>query len=465
MLTKTKTLLAAAMLAATPLAIAETASETDNLLQTLINKGVLTAEEAAAIKAKAKDDATNDESKPVGKRAVPLNAKHEMGYLVFESEDGSTKYWLDGRIMLDTGSISNSQDDNRVYSETEFRRLRLAVKGKFYKDWEGELDIDFADLNDGDSLIEVKDAWMAYNGFENTIIKLGNHKPFYSMDEVTTSRWVNTIERSMVSDVFSPGRRIALSASHFGEAFVVGATLFGDEYNVDNSGEGESERLGWTARGVYRPIVADNGNEILHLGLNMKYQPPQSDDGDRLRFRTRPEVRNFTVFGPDDDDGSRYLNTGRLDADSYDSYGLEFAYKNGAFYAQSEYHVADVDVIGGPDAEFSGYYLNVAYFLSGGQREYSMNDGEFGKVFPTDKEGAWEVVARFSNIDLNDLSAGIEGGSADVITLGLNWYVNNNFVMRANYTMADHDVYADGDGDFVGDDDIDALGLRFQYLF
>jgi phosphate-selective porin OprO/OprP len=306
---------------------------------------------------------------------------------------------------------------------------------------------------------------MAYTGFDNTIIKVGNHKPFYSMDEVTTSRWVNLIERSMVSDVFAPGRRIAASISNYDDSYVIGATVFGDEYNVDNSGEGESERLGWAARGVYRPVVSDDGETIVHLGLNLKYQPPMSDDGDRLRFRTRPEVRNFTVFGPDDDDGSRYLNTGRLDADSYDSYGLEFAAKSGSLYAQAEYHVADVDVIGGPDAEFSGWYLNVAYFLSGGQREYSLHDAEFGKVFPKAKGGEWEIVARYSNLDLNDLSAGIEGGSADVLTLGVNWYINNNFIIRANYTNADHDIYADGDGDFVGDDDLDVLGLRFHYMF
>jgi len=450
------------------------ASETDRLMEILIAKGVLTAEEAAAIKAEAKEAETEeytgvpdtyDETKPVGTQSVPMNVHHEKGYLNFETADGNIKYWLDGRVMLDTGSISNSQDANKVYSETEFRRLRLAVKGIFYKDWEGELDIDFADLDDGASFIEVKDAWMAYTGFNNTIIKLGNHKPFYSMDEVTTSRWVNLIERSMVSDAFSPGRRIALSASHFGESFVVGATLFGDEYNVDNSGEGVNEKLGWAARGVYRPIVSDGGRNILHLGLNLKNQPPMSDDGGRLRFRTRPEVRNFTVFGPDGDDGSRYLNTGRFDADSYDSYGFELAGKRGPFYAQAEYHVADVDVIGGPDAEFSGWYVNVAYFLSGGEREYSLFDGEFGKVYPTSNRGAWELVARYSNLDLNDLSAGITGGSSDVITLGVNWYINNNFIVRANYTMADNDIYADGDGDFVGNDDVDAFGLRFHYMF
>jgi phosphate-selective porin OprO/OprP len=412
---------------------------------------------------------TYDETKPVGTQAVPLNAKHEMGYLAFESADGNIKYWLDGRIMLDTGAVSNSQDgvdQNSVYSETEFRRLRFAVKGIFYKNWQGELDIDFSDLEDGITAPEVKDAWVAYTGFRNTTIKVGNHKPNFSMDEVTTSRWVNLIERSMISDVFSPGRRIGVSVNNWDTAYMVGATVFGDEYNVEAAREGASERFGWTARGVYRPIVADDGSTILHLGVAFQNRPTQSDD-DRLRFRTRAESKIYRAFGPGDD-GERYLNTGNFDADSADTIGLEAAVKKGRFYAQAEYMKTDVsenddDVLGDP--EFSGWYVNAAWFLSGGEREYSLPDGEFGRVYPTSNKGAWELVVRYSTLDLNDLSAGIEGGSADNFTLGVNWYINNNFILRANYTSVDNDIYADNDGDFVGNDDLDIFAVRFQYMF
>lgn len=411
---------------------------------------------------------TYDETKPVGVQAVPMNVKHEKSYLSFESADGNIKYWLDGRIMLDTGSVSNSLDgidQNSVSSETEFRRLRLAIKGIFYKNWEGEFDLDFADLEDGLTAPEVKDAWVAYTGFPNTIIKVGNHKPHFSMDEVTTSRWVNLIERSMISDVFSPGRRIGVSVSHWSKSYTVGATVFGDEYNVSAADENVSERFGWSARGVYRPIVSDDGGTVLHLGVNLKDQPPQSDDGDRLRFRTRPESKIFTVFGPDGDDGSRYLNTGRIDADSAQTLGFEAAAKMGRFYTQAEYMQTDLDVLGDPDAEFKGWYINAAWFLSGGEREYSLYDGEFGRVYPTSNKGAWEVVARYSTLDLNDLSAGIEGGQADNFTLGVNWYINNNFILRANYTNVDNDIYADGDGDFLGDDDLDIIAMRIQWMF
>lgn len=410
---------------------------------------------------------TYDESKPIGKEAIPLNSKLQQSYLTFESADRNISYKFDGRIMLDTGYAQNSKDgvgQNIVKSETEFRRLRFAIKGKFYENWQGEFDLDFADLEDGLTSVEVKDAWIAYTGFRNTSITIGSHKPNFSMEEVTTSRWENLIETSMVADTWAPGRRIGVSVNHWDTNYMIGVTAFGDEYTISAADEQEGERYGWAARSVYRPWVAEDNSSVIHLGLNLKHEVPQSDDGDRLRFRARPEVKFLRTFGPDDD-GSRYLNTGRMDADSAFTWGLELAGKMGPLYAQAEYMKTEVDVPDGIDPEFDGWYIKGGWFISGGEREYSYYDSEFGKVYPTSSLGAWEVVLRYSTFDLNDESAGITGGQADNITLGLNWYINNNFLVRANYINVDNDENADGDGDFVGNDDLDIFAFRAQWMF
>ncbi len=405
-----------------------------------------------------------DETKPVGRQAVALETKLRDSYLTIESQDQNIKYTIDGRIMLDTGYIDNSRDaatENDVKVDTGFRRLRLAVKGRFYKDWAGELDLDFADET---GAFDVKDAWISYEGIANTVIKLGNHKPHFSMDEVTTSRWVNLIERSMVSDVFSPSRRIGVSALHWGQKHMIGATFFGDEWQVNAADEGQSERFGWSARGVFRPLIRDGGGSVIHLGFNVKREVPQADDGDRFRLRARPETRILRAFGPDDD-GTRYLNTGRFDADSMFTHGFELAAKKGPYYLQGEYMQTKSDTPDGLDPEFSGWYIKGAWLLSGGERQYNVFDSEFGPVLPTSSLGAFELVARISELDLNDAGADILGGSARNLTLGLNWYLNNNFIFRFNYINVDNDANADGDGDFVGNDDLDIYAARFQYVF
>lgn len=431
-------------------------------------------EENARLRAGGVAD-TYDETKPIGKESIPLNAKLDRSYLTFESADGNVKYTIDGRVMLDTGYIENSKDaadENKVAEETGFRRLRLAVKGKFYKDWSGELDLNFADLGgeDGDvTEVEVKDAWIAYTGIgDNTTIKLGSHKPNFSMDEVTTSRWNNLMEGSMVSDVFSPSRRIGVSVNHWDIPYMLGVSLFGDEYNVSSSDANDSEEYGWSARAVYRPIVSADGGSVLHIGLNLKDEKPQSSDRDvkRTRYRARPEARFHRIFNEEDEeDGTRYLHTGWMDTDSAFTWGAELAGKMGPFSLQAEYMETDVDVIDDPDADFDGWYIKGSWFITGGDREYDLESAEFGRVYPTSAGGDWELVARYSTLDLNDTGAGITGGEATNWTLGLNWYINNNFLVRANYINVNNDKDADGNGDFVGSDDLDLYGMRVQWLF
>ncbi len=429
-------------------------------------------EEAAAAKkelAEIKGEAAWDESKGLGSDAVSMDTKVQKSYLTWESADGNFQYKIDGRIQLDTGAVSNSKNINTdgdpysLYTNTEFRRVRLAIKAQLYKDWNGEFDLDFADEE-----VDFKDMWISYNGFPNTIIKLGNSKPNFSMDEVSTSRWITFMERSMISDAFSPGRRIGLSATNWGKYYFAGFSVFGDEVDLQDEYGNETEQsepFNFSTRLVGRPIVADDNSKIVHVGFNyLNREPAKSEQADdEFRFRTRPEA-HFVDY--------RFLEQEDLDfVDDITTYGFELAAKWNKLHAQAEYMKSTINRSGGnPDADADGWYIQASYFLTNDQRAYNLEDGEFGAVMPKGKWGAFEVAARFSTIDLNDTSVwgndvDDNGGSADAITLAANWYINNNFMVKANYLMVDHDENANGDGDFASDDDLDIFGMRFQYLF
>ena len=47
--------------------------------------------------------------------------------------------------------------------------------------------------------------------------------------------------------------------------------------------------------------------------------------------------------------------------------------------------------------------------------------------------GAWEVAARFENLDLNDTGSGITGGEGDIVTIGMNWYPIKNIRFMLDY--------------------------------
>ena len=373
---------------------------------------------------------------------------HDKGYLVSESEDGKTKYWVDGRIMLDYGDISSDSGEALgVASGWETRRARLAVKTIFNGEWAGEFDMDIADNE-----VEIKDFWMSYIGFKNTIIKIGNHKVPNSLEELTSSRHLTFMERSIMN-TFDPGRRIGVSYNRWGEKYLFMGGYFGEEPGAGED-EDEDEAMGFGVRAAFAPINSD-GN-VLHLGGSYTSFEPAAGSGDRVRFRGR-ELHLMP----------RFLNTGRVDmVDDFSSLGLEIAGQMGAWSFQSEYMKTELARFGGaPDAEYDGYYAFVSWIPFGGQRTYSMDSAEWGAVNPKGKRGALELALRASNLNLNDIDAGVEGGEADNITFGINWYANDHVRMMFNYIKQDNDEFADGDGDFLPDDDLDIIAVRFQLTF
>jgi phosphate-selective porin len=53
------------------------------------------------------------------------------------------------------------------------------------------------------------------------------------------------------------------------------------------------------------------------------------------------------------------------------------------------------------------------------------------KPYENSNKGAWELTARWSNVDLND--GRIEGGDMDIASLGLNWWLTPFFGVNLNY--------------------------------
>jgi len=376
---------------------------------------------------------------------VKMEDYFDHGYFVTSSEDGAFKLWFDGRIMIDTGFFFG--DDNNFANGTETRRARISFKTIMYDNWAGEWDIDVADNE-----VEIKDFWMAYIGFDHVIIKLGNHKMPFSMEEVTSSRNIVFMERAL-PNVFTSGRRIGLSVTKWADNWRFQAGFFGQEVG-EGEEEGENEAWGYAARFTYEPVMEKG--RIIHLGASYQYLLPDAGSDDRIKFKQRPEL-HLT---------EKILDTGKIkNVDDYSAYGVEFAGQFGALSWQAEYISQDVNRYDKPDASFDGYYVYVSYFITGETRQWKKSEAEFGAVTPNSKKGALEVALRYSHLDLNDEDADIWGGKEDNFTIGINYYFNENIRFMMNYIFVNNDEYADGDGDFIGNDDFQILAFRFQYLF
>ncbi|MEO5334770.1 MAG: porin, partial [Magnetococcus sp. YQC-5] len=295
--------------------------------------------------------------------------------------------------------------------------------------------------------------------FPHTTLKLGNHKAPFSMDEVTTSRWATFMETSLVTDTFKPGRRLGFSVTHWENSYYFGTGIFGDDPTVKTQDDG-SERFAWSARGAYRPYLSSDARRMVHVGANYLSLYPDRVDGNAFSYSSRPEA-HFVDY--------KFVNTGDIEkVEKVSTWGLEAAGKWDKFYTQAEYLRSKVNTEAGaakPNPEFSGWYAMVAYFLTDDERPYNLEDAEFGPVVPNGRWGGLELALRYSVLDLNDIAAGVLGGEEKNITVGLNWYVNNNFILRGNYIRVNNDQYANKKGKGVGNDDVNIYGMRAEYLF
>lgn len=349
-----------------------------------------------------------------------------------------------GRIQVDATAYNS---DIAGHSDgTEIRRARLFAQGNLGKAWGYKLQYDFAD----DIVIDgLRDAYLDYKGFESVKIRVGHTKESFSLQGMTSSKYMLFTERGLPI-VFSRGRNLGLQVSHNDKNWSAALGIYGRGVNgaqLDND-----EGFGISSRATYAPI--NEKNRVLHLGASAAYRSTGSND--ILRFRVRPESHQTNT---------RLVDTGSFDADTYNRFVGETAFITGPFHIQGEYYYTSVDreISTNADLDFSGFYVEGGWFLTGESMNYKPSKGVFSRVTPKGVVGkggigAWQVALRFSSLDLTDVD--ITGGEEDNFTLGLNWYATPNIRFTANYVNV-----LDVDGGINDGDEPESFQIRSQVEF
>jgi len=348
-----------------------------------------------------------------------------------DKEKSENTIKIGGRIQVDATAYNS---DIAGHSDgTEIRRARLFAQGNLGKAWGYKLQYDFSD----DIVIDgLRDAYLDFTGFESFKIRIGHTKESFSLQNMTSSKYVLFTERALPI-VFTRGRNLGLQVSHNDKNWSAAVGLFGRGANgaeLDND-----ESFGVSSRVTYAPI--NEKNRVLHLGATAAYRSTGSIDV--LRFRIRPESHQTNT---------RLVDTGFFDADSYNRFVGEAAFISGPFHMQGEYYHTTVDrEIGtNADLDFSGFYIEGGWFLTGESMNYKPSKGIYSRVTPKGIVGkggigAWQVALRYSSLDLTDEE--IIGGEEDNFTLGLNWYATSNIRFAANYVNVLNVEGGTNDGD------------------
>jgi len=424
-----------------------------------------------------------------------------------ESANKDFRVKIGGRTQVDavafTAGSGPDQPSNQggldpeLADTVDFRRARFRIEGRMYElyDWACEYDfVNQVNVNnevfpterDSGPLTAVTDLWLQVREVPLLgIIRVGNQKDPYGYEHLTSSRWLNFMERSFSQDAFEgpfnngflPGIQILNNNEEGDLAWQIGQFKnTSNPFGFSNS-TGGSMTVG---RLVYLPVFEDEGRQLVHLGLSGRTMEPRrqytsfanglpvGDQITAVRFRSRGSIRN----GPPGPLNSIYADSGLLEGTWQNMIGLELVGNNGPWSFQSEYFgswlynakttSAGPLVTNGYQPQpgtnvgtvyFQSGYAEVLYFLTGESRTYSRLEYRFDRPVPHNNfyllrgggsgrrislsEGAWQVGLRYNYLCLSD--GEVNGGVLNGCTLGLNWLLNPNARVYFNYDFTYRD--------------------------
>jgi phosphate-selective porin OprO/OprP len=441
------------------------ADSTDDILNALIAKGILTEEEGALLQ----KGRTGEKEAAAKKKETAVSIKNKDGSMVLETGDGKNTMALTGRMQFDMRSNSNNATTNTptynsdrdtagMADQFEMRRARIGVKGKMFEHFDYEVIGNLVGSNT--NIIDV--AYVNAGMYKQAQLKLGQFKQPFNLEEYgTSSNNIDFMERSYVNQL-TPAKKTGAMLHGVPTA---GVTYAASVYQQNNFGETDSENTGkgFAGRATLNfAELAGWGDSVFHVGaagFDSEYGvlPTSSSNGSTsaptcstvtssgsttyVTTCTAPSVAtNGTVLS--------FRSAGRGLANAYraqiggdsvaygpsmpsntaanvqnKAYGLEMALAKGPFKIQGEYTDQSFDASLASDstkfvrADAEAYYVEALWMLTGENYSSWYKNGAWGGIKPTSNfdigtgkgKGAWEIGVRYDAFNVDNVAIGGTG--------------------------------------------------------
>jgi phosphate-selective porin OprO/OprP len=428
-----------------------------------------------------------------------LNVTWDAGGFRFRSADEAFNIHMGGRLMTDDVWWTQSPDLRKAAALPPgsplpqqtgvgpgigdlqdgffIRRARFVADGTIFQTIDFKVEFDFENYNNllfDESFVGARD--LPFIG----MVRIGQaHVPF-GLEAYTSSRFLPFMERSPLFDAFY---------QEFGPGIFTNTTFFDQRittqhmfHRIDNFSQFNGASFGdgkyaYSGRISALPLFENDGRDLIHLGIAYQFRkgsspldfnggtvlpsPPNpviTDNTDLVRYRARPSLRDAVGL-----QGltSRVVDTGNIIADHVQSVNGELMAYWGPFWIQSETCFSQVDNADYPASNrgtfrgtlnYWGTYFQTGFFLTGENRGYDKPMGKYARVQPFSNfflvrdetgrmrsgPGAWEILYRYSYVNLND--NGVDGGIYSEHSIGLNWYWNSNIKLQFNYIIGQRSV-------------------------
>ena len=358
----------------------------------------------------------------------------------------------DGRFFLD--GVPAGNNDTFL-----LRTARPIIEGSLGK-WIGfRFTPEFA----GDSA-SIVDAYVDLRLDPAYTVRAGKFTSPVGLERLQSSSALSDVERALPSEL-APNRDIGiqlqgdLADGRVGYAIgVFNGTVDGRDAVTTNP-DNEFEYAG---RVFFEPFKNDaTGLSGLGFGLGASVGDKQGSGNNFLpRYRTPGQVQFFNYRTAAFADGRH----SRISPQGY--------YYRNAFGLLAEYIVSQQEVsIGGTREELShkAWQATASYVLTGENAGYR-GVVKPSKPFNPGKEGwgAFEVVGRYGVLEVDEAAfplfadPSVSAREASSWTLGLNWYLNSNLKLVANYL---HTSFEGGAAGVADREDEKAIFTRLQVAF
>lgn len=421
-------------------------ADMETLLDKLRDKGVLSEEEyqemRTDVRAERRAEAlkkANEEEKAAKKAegaASALNGGFKDGF-IWESGDKQNSIQVAGRIHADYRSFDVNSTNANTANGFDIRRAYLGVQGKLYGDWTYEGTLDIA----GNTL---EYAWLNYKWSDALHVRMGAFKMPFSFEELTSSRFIDFQERSLVN-AFAPAKDQGFMVH--GElvkntlVYAVAAMNGGGKNTDEANSQVDDQELIVRLASNLAPM-AGLKDAVLHIGGG--YTTGKIPGNSALTGGIRTEGRGLTFLTVSSPGGAASSDTDR------ERLGLESVLAWGPVKLQGEWvKAAYTNDAVAYDREIDAYYGAVSWLITGEKYSdfYTMNGMRAIKPNRPFKKGAdgigaWELGVRYSKVDGDELATGEFTGtkSADALTVGLKWIPVTPVRFYLNYTETKFDT-------------------------
>ncbi|MEY3804387.1 MAG: hypothetical protein RL667_509 [Pseudomonadota bacterium] len=402
------------------------ADSTDDILNALIAKGVLTEEEGALLQ----KGRTGEKEAAAKKKETAVNGKSKNG-ISWETGDGKNSIAVNGRVQLDYRAFNNP---NKVQTTNgwDVRRAYFGVSGKIadYYDYKVIGNFAEADKTTTSKSNQLDEAYFGVNWWKQASFRFGQFKMPFSLEEQTSSRFTDFQERSLVNKLV-PGKEIGAmvhGTPTTGMFYALALSTGESRSNVEAKTNAGFDVIGRV--GVNFAEMMGNKNNVYHVAA--AYSNGTQSTVMPIDINTKGQALPTVYSFPVDTKRERM--------------GLEGAASFGPVKLQSEWIRNQFDTVASGNLDVDSWYASASWLMTGESYADSYKSGKWDRISPakdfdpnTFTGGAWEIGARYMDFNAKDirdvaLLGSTKAAQVDAWTVGLKFIPTANTRFLLNYT-------------------------------